>query len=258
MPKFSANITTLYQEFPLLERVAEAANAGFDAIEIQFPYAEDPVQLRAELDSAHMPLALMNVPVGDLMQGGQGLAAIPGREAAFEDALHQAYEYSGVLRPRALNVLAGRPASDHPPELCMEVFSSNLRKAYAITRELGIRLVTEPANTVDLPGFFLYGSQQTIDLIDVLPDIELSMQYDLYHMQVMEKDLLTRLPEVINKTGHIQFSDVPGRTQPGLGCIPFEAVFELIDSLDYQGYVGAEYFPTLATGETLGWLKAAK
>ena len=135
-----------------------------------------------------------------------------------------------------------------------DVFKSSLRKADQLTRELGIQLLTEPVNTIDLPGFYLQGSQQTLDLIDSLPDISLLMQYDLYHMQMMESDLETRLPEVIQKIGHIQFSDVPDRTEPGLGCIDFEAIFKLIDELDYDGYVGAEYFPTTETNESFGWL----
>ncbi|MFT5504676.1 MAG: hydroxypyruvate isomerase [Gammaproteobacteria bacterium] len=256
MLKFSANISTLYREYPLLDRIGEAAEAGFDAIEVQFPYEEKPELFRALLDLHQLPLALMNFPVGDLMQGGQGLAAIPGREAEFESALIQAREYAEILRPRSMNVLAGKPGPEHTFENCHDTFCSNLRKAYSVTKDLGIQLVTEPVNTVDLPGFFLSGSQQTIDLIDSLPDIELSMQYDLYHMQMMEFDLLDRLPSVINKTGHIQFSDVPKRTQPGPGCIDFKAAFELIETLGYAGYVGAEYFPTIHTSETLGWLKA--
>ena len=114
-------------------------------------------------------------------------------------------------------------------------------------------MLTEPVNTIDLPGFFLSGSQQTLDLIDSLPEIELQMQYDLYHMKMMESGLATRLPEVIHRVGHIQFSDVPNRTEPGLGCINFEEIFDLIDSLDYDGYVGAEYFPTLETSRSFEW-----
>ncbi len=258
MLKFSANISTLFREFQLLERISESAKAGFDAIETQFPYEENPEKFRVELDAHQVPLALMNNLAGDYMEGGQCLAAVPGRESEFEYALIQAREYAEILQPRSLNVLAGRPGSEHSVDSCQKVFCSNLRRAYAVTHDLGIQLVTEPANTIDLPGFFLHGSQQTIDLIDSLTDIELSMQYDLYHMQVMEADLISGLPAVIEKTGHIQFSDVPNRTQPGLGVINFDQIFELIDSLGYEGYVGAEYFPTVHTSETLEWLKARR
>lgn len=255
MPRFSASISTLFPEFPIIERIGEAATAGFDAIEIQFPYTEDPGALRAELESHRLPLVLMNFPVDDLMQGGEGLAAVPGREAEFEAALDQAREFAEILRPQAMNLLAGRPGPGHDPALCETVFKTNLGKAYALTSQLGISLLTEPVNTVDLPGFFLHDSQQALDLIEALPGIELSIQYDLYHMQMMRADLLTQLPAVIDRVGHIQFSDMPGRTEPGRGSINFKACFELIDALGYQGYVGAEYFPTVATSATLGWLK---
>jgi hydroxypyruvate isomerase len=135
------------------------------------------------------------------------------------------------------------------------VFETSLRKACALTRELGIQLLTEPVNTIDQPGFFLSTEQQTLELIDAMPDIDLRMQYDLYHMQMMGSNLLTSLPSVIDRVGHIQFSDLPGRTEPGLGKIDFEQIFRLIDSLGYQGYVGAEYFPTVATPASLDWLK---
>jgi len=255
MPNFSANISTLFREFPLLERIGQAGAAGFDAIEIQFPYTEEPGALRGELEAHRLPLVLMNFPVGDLTQGGEGLAAVPGREAEFEAALGEAREFAEILRPRAMNLLAGRPGPEQDPALCDAVFKTNLGKAYALTSQLGIRLLTEPVNNVDLPGFLLHDAQQTLDLIEALPGIELWMQYDLYHMRMMGADLLTQLPAVIDRVGHIQFSDLPGRTEPGRGSIDFKACFDLIDTLGYPGYVGAEYFPTVATSASLNWLK---
>jgi len=254
MLRFSANISTLFPELPMTERIGAAAAAGFDAIEIQFPYDEDPLELRAALDAAGLPLVLMNFPVGDLMRGGEGLAAVPGRETEFEQALRQARDYAEILRPDAMNLLAGRPDARHGHADCQAAFEASLRKAYWFTQDVCIRLLTEPVNSIDLPGFFLDGSQQVLELIAAMPDIELGMQYDLYHMQMMEGDIESRLPVVIGDVGHIQFSDLPGRTEPGLGSIDFTAVFALIDSLPYEGYVGAEYFPTVATTDTLAWL----
>jgi hydroxypyruvate isomerase len=253
MPKFSANISTLFRELPLIERIGAAADVGFEAIEIQFPYDEDPIALKTEIDQYGLKLALMNFPAGDLMTGGEGLAAIPDREMEFELALNSARQFAEVLKPRAINLLAGKPGTQHSSVECEAVFKRNLHRAGLLTRELGIQLLTEPVNTIDLPGFFLSGSQQTLDLIESLPEIELQMQYDLYHMQIMESDLITRLPEVIHQVGHIQFSDVPNRTEPGLGSIDFDEMFNLIDSLDYDGYVGAEYFPTIETSRSFEW-----
>jgi hydroxypyruvate isomerase len=255
VPRFSANISTLFREVSLFERIGLVAAAGFDAIEIQFPYDQDPAVLRAELETQNLPLVLMNFPVGDLMAGGEGLAAVPGREVEFEQALSESRKFAEVLRPAAMNLLAGKPDLRHDRAQCRAVFESSLRKASALTRQLGIQLLTEPVNSIDLPGFFLSTEQQTLDLIDAMPDIDLRMQYDLYHMQMMGSDLLTSLPEVIDRVGHIQFSDLPGRTEPGLGIIDFEQIFKLIDALGYQGYVGAEYFPTVTTSASLDWLK---
>lgn len=154
-----------------------------------------------------------------------------------------------------MNLLAGRPGAHHDRASCEAVFKSSLRKASLVTADLGIKLLIEPVNTIDLPGFFLSGSQQALDLIETMPDIELALQYDLYHMQMMESDLATRLPEIIERVGHIQFSDVPGRREPGSGSIDFDHLFDLIDDLGYQGYVGAEYFPAVSTSNSLDWLK---
>ena len=255
MPRFAANLTTLFRELPLLERAGAAAAAGFDAIEIQFPYAEDPRALRAAFDAAGLPLVLMNFPVGDLMQGGEGLAAVPGREAEFEQAAAKARHYAQVLRPRAMNLLAGRPHAGRDRGACEAAFRANLERASEVTRELGIRLLTEPVNSVDLPGFFLDDSAQALELIADMPGIELGLQYDFYHAHMMGADIAAQLPAIIDRVGHIQFSDAPGRTEPGLGVIDFDALFALVDELAYPGYVGAEYFPTCATADTLAWLE---
>ena len=258
MPLFSANISTLFRELPMVERIEQAAASGFDAIELQFPYAEDPIALRAALDRADLPLVLMNFPVGDLMSGGQGIAAVPDRAAEFDDALHTAAEYASILRPRAMNLLAGCPARELSREDCESRFRQNLLKAFEMSRALGIDLLIEPVNTRDLPGFLISDTRQALGVIERLPEIELRLQCDCYHMQMMGEAPLARLPQIIDQVGHIQFSDLPNRTEPGLGELDFGAIFDLLDRLGYRGYVGAEYFPTRPTGETLGWLKARR
>lgn len=255
MPRFAANLSTLFRELPLLERAAAAAAAGFDAVEIQFPYAEDPEALRAAFDAAGLPLVLMNFPVGDLMRGGEGLAAVPGREAEFEKAAATARRYARILQPRAMNLLAGRPRAGLDRGACEAAFRESLERAHAVTRELGIRLLTEPVNSIDLPGFFLDDCDLAVKLITDMPGIELDLQYDFYHAHMMGADIAEQLPAIIGRVGHIQFSDVPGRTEPGLGVIDFDALFTLVDELAYPGHVGAEYFPTRATADTLAWLE---
>ena len=237
----------------MLERISLAATAGFQAIEIQFPYDEDPVALKRQLDKCQMDLVLMNFPVGDLMTGGQGLAAVPGRETEFQNVLPQVKHYAEILQPKAMNLLAGRPDSTHHQDQCYHAFASNLRQAFVLTQGLGITLVTEPVNSKDWPGFYLSSSDFAIALIERLSDVEFFIQYDFYHSHLMEEDIKTQLPQIIQHVRHIQFSDVPGRTEPGLGALDFEGLFALIDALEYSGYVGAEYFPTKNTIDTFDW-----
>ncbi len=155
-----------------------------------------------------------------------------------------------------MNLLAGRPGPHHDRASCEASFRSSLRKAGQLTRDLGIKLLIEPDNTTDMPGFFLNGSQQALDLIETMPNIELFLQYDLYHMQMMESDLAIRLPSIIDRIGHIQFLDLPDRREPGPdGVIDFDHLFNLIDELGYQVYLGVEYFPVASTSNSLDWLK---
>ena len=254
MPGFSANISTLFREYALTERVDRAALAGFDAIEVQFPYGDDPIQLRAALDRSDLPLALMNFPAGDLLSGGEGLAGIPGRERDFDTALAAAREFAALLRPRAMNLLAGRPSVQRAGDHCYSLLQSQLLAAAEVADELGFRLLVEAVNPTDLPGFLLDSIERAMAMIDALPQIELQLQYDCYHAAMMGEDPLKQLPPIIQRIGHIQFSDLPGRTEPGLGRLDFDAIFALIDQLGYAGFVGAEYFPTVATEDTFAWL----
>lgn len=258
MPRFSANVSTLFPEVEMPARIARAAECGFDAIELQFPYDEDPLALRAALDQAGLPLVLMNFPAGDLLRGGQGLAGVPGRETAFAEALEHARYHAELLRPRAMNLLAGRASPAQDPAPCLALLREQLLLAAEFTEAAGIRLLIEAVNTIDLPGFLVADTRTVIGLIEELPQIDLRLQYDCYHMALMEGDPLQRLPQIIDRIGHIQFSDVPGRTEPGLGRLDFEAIFDLVDTLDYAGWVGAEYFPTVRTEQTLGWLRARR
>ena len=258
MPQFSANISTLFREVGMPARIARAAACGFDAIELQFPYDVDPRALRAELDRNGLPLVLMNFPAGDLLQGGRGLAGADGSEPAFSRALDNARRHAEILRPRAMNLLAGCAAPDQNRQVCLERFCGQLLRAAEITEELGCHLLIEAVNTIDLPGFLIADAEAAIALIDELPQIDLRLQYDCYHMAQMSADPIEQLPGLIDRIGHIQFSDLPGRTEPGLGRLDFDAIFDLVDALDYQGWIGAEYFPTLPTEQTLGWLQARR
>ena len=242
----------LFREHALLDRPRLARRAGFRAIEVQFPYdipAEAWLGVKRRLK---MPIVLFNVPAGDLVAGGQGLAGVPGREADFRTALDHAAAYAKILKPRAVNVLAGAPQGDRARGL--ETFVANLRLAARVMAELGVGVVVEPINDRDRPGFLVPTIEEALAAIDWADHPNLSLQADLYHMQIMEGDLTRTLERHLDRIGHIQFADVPARGEPGTGEINFPFVFEALDRLGYDGWVGAEYRPSGPTETTLEWL----
>lgn len=245
----------LYTELPLLERFEVARKAGFRAVEIQFPYDTPVEDLYDAKRRAGVDIALINFPAGDLAAGGQGLAAVPGREAMFEEAVLAGLKYARVLRPRCMNVLAGMPATGTGRERCMETLAKNLRLAAETMADLGVKVTTEAVNPRDRPGFFLTSTGDALAAIDFADHPNLAVQYDVYHMQIVEGDLATTLEAHIDRIGHIQFADVPGRAEPGTGEINFGYLFQTIDRLGYEGWVGAEYTPSGETSDTLGWFR---
>lgn len=239
----------------MLDRIELAAAAGFEAIEIQFPYDQNPARLKQALQSAALPLVLFNFPAGDFKSGGQGNAAVPGREAEFAASIDEAYEYAKILQPYNINILSGRPAPGLNRDDCMLVLKTNLNRAISAFSDLRLNIVTEAINTIDVPGFFLPNVTQVAELIASIKPHQLGIQFDIYHMQKMLVDLEHSLRENMPLIRHIQFADAPGRREPGTGSINFTKIFNLIDQLGYEGYVGAEYFPQVTTTESLDWLK---
>jgi hydroxypyruvate isomerase len=257
VPRFSANLSTLFLERPALQRPQAAHDAGFRAVEIQFPYEHDADAWARAIGDAGVELALINAPVGDLLAGGPGLAAMPGREAEFRQALVQARRYAERLAPRSLNILAGWPPAALGREVCLDVLTGNLRLAAEAMAGIGVRVLLEAVNTRDRPGYLVASSDAALEIIDRAGHANLGLQYDLYHMQVMEGDLTRTLQRLHARIGHIQFADHPGRHEPGTGEIDFAHLFEVIDALGYDGFVGAEYLPSRPTEQTLDWLRAA-
>lgn len=254
MLRFSANLSTLFLEHPELERPKAARAAGFEAVEVQFPYDHPAAAWKAALGTAGLGLVLFNIPVGDMMSGGLGLASVPGREQQFKDAVAQAFGYAQLLKPRNVNVLTGWPGAQFEREACLDTLANNLRYAAETMAQLGVGVVMEAVNTVDRPGYLISNTQDALNVIDRAAHPNLGIQYDLYHMQIMEGDLIRTLQTHHERIGHIQFADNPGRHEPGSGEINFANVFAQIAGLPYSGYVGAEYLPSRRTEETLGWM----
>ncbi len=255
MLRFSANLSMLFAEQPLIARPAAAAAAGFTGVEVQFPYAVPAADFAAACGDAGVAVAMFNIPTGDFDTGGPGLAAMPGREIEFRDAVTRAVSYVEALTPRSINVIAGRPPADIDPADCQAVLAANLRHAAECFADLGVRVTLEAINTHDVPGYPVATTSAAVAVLDRADHPNLALQYDAYHMQVMEGDLLNTLAAHLPRIGHIQFADNPGRHEPGTGEINYENVFAAIADSDYDGWVGAEYRPSRETAATLGWMQ---
>lgn len=251
MLKFSANLSMLFTERPLPERFAAARAAGFSAVEIQFPYELGVAELQHRLAENSLELVLINVPAGDLMSGGNGLACVPGEEKAFRAAVAQAREYAAALQVPTVNVLSGRRVPGVPVETCEAVLVGNLGHAVDEFRDIGVTTVVEAINIFDMPRYLVHAMDDMLRLVQAVP--RLKMQFDCYHMSRMGEDVVATLRANLAQVGHVQFADSPGRHEPGTGRVDLDAVFTLLRDSAYAGWCGAEYRPSRRTEDTLGW-----
>ena len=253
MPRFAANLTMLFAEMPFLDRFAAAKAAGFSGVEYLFPYDYDKADLREQLDEYGLIQGLHNLPAGNWATGERGIAILPDRVDEFRDGVARAISYAKALDCRQLNCLVGIAPRTADPFEMNEVLVENLRfAADALGRER-IRLLVEPINTLDIPGFFLNKTEQAVQLIADVRSSNLFIQYDIYHMQVMEGDIARSLQKHLPRIAHVQLADNPGRNEPGTGEINYPFLFRHLDTLGYRGWVGCEYKPRTTTVDGLGW-----
>ena len=252
----AANISLLFAELPLLARIQAAAVAGFDGVEIQFPYELPAIQLKEALARVGLPLRLINLPAGDLMRGGPGLAAVPARKAEFEAALQEALSYAAMVRPACVNVLPGRLAEGVSREQALACLVANLRQTAEAFAVLGIQVLCEAINPLDMPGFLLNTPQQLDEVLRAVNHPNLLAQFDIYHMARQGLDIPAGLQLLAGRIGHVQFADCPGRGEPGSGQLDFAPLLQALQASGYHGWLGAEYKPTLPTEQTLAWLPA--
>lgn len=253
--KIAANLSLLFTELPLLDRVVAARAAGFDGVEIQFPYEVPAIALKEALQRAGMPLLLINLPAADLMSGGPGLAAVPARQAEFDAALQEALSYAALVRPALVNVLAGRLAEGLTREQALACLVDNLRKTAQAFQLLGIGVLVEAINPLDMPGFLINTPEQLHALLEAVGQPNLAVQYDLYHMARQGLDLQAGIALLAGRIGHVQFADCPGRGAPGSGQLDFSAALAALRQADYRGWLAAEYRPDArGTVAGLGWL----
>jgi hydroxypyruvate isomerase len=255
MPKFAANLNMLYQEYPLLERIERAANAGFRGVEILYPYGEDIDAIKAALDARDVELVLFNVPAGNVAAGDRGFANDPRRVDEYRAAVDLALTVQKTLPAPRFNTIVGRCLPDIPISKQFETVKANLSFAAGATEKQGVTLCVEPLNAIDTPGFLVPTSTQMLALIDEIGHPNLRLQYDFYHQQRMEGNLVAFFADHIGQIGHVQIADSPDRHEPGTGEINYDYVFEKIDELGYDGWVSLEYKPSTTTEASLGWLK---
>jgi hydroxypyruvate isomerase len=256
MPKFAANLTMLFNELPFLDRFEAAAAAGFTAVEYLFPYAYPAEALAERLRTFGLTQVLHNLPAGNWEAGERGIAILPDRVGEFRDGVAKAIAYARVLDCRQINCLAGIVPRESDSERIHATFVENLRFAAAALAAENIKLLIEPINTRDIPGFYLNRTQAALDIIGAVGSGNLYLQYDIYHMQVMEGDLARSMQAHLPQIAHVQLADNPGRHEPGSGEINYPFLFAHLDRIGYKGWIGCEYKPATTTLGGLSWYAA--
>ena len=255
MPRFAANLTMLFTEHPFLDRFQHAAKAGFKAVEFLFPYAFTVAEIRQRLDTHQLQLVLHNLPAGNWDAGERGIACHPDRVVEFRDGVAKAITYAKALGVKQLNCLAGKTPAGVSEAVVRQTFVDNLRYAAAELKQHGLKLLVEPVNTVDIPGFYLNRTAQALAVLDDVGADNAFVQYDIYHAQRMEGELAATMQKHLARIGHIQLADNPGRNEPGTGEINYPFLFAHLDRIGYDGWIGCEYKPATTTDAGLGWLQ---
>ena len=254
MPRFCANLTMMFNEVPFLDRFEAAAKAGFKAVEFLFPYDFPAAEIRTRLDGNGLQQVLFNMPPGDWAAGERGTAVLPGRQADFRAGVMKALDYASLLGCKRLHCMAGIPVAGATPGAAANLFVANLAWAAEKAHAAGVMLVIEPINHRDMPGYMLNTTGQAAAVIEALGADRVRLLFDVYHCQVTEGDVTSRMKALLPVIGHIQVADVPARNEPGTGEIGWRYVFGQMDRLGYDGWVGCEYRPAGKTVDGLGWL----
>lgn len=244
--KLAANISLMFSDLPLLDRIQKAAELGFQGVEVQFPYELPVNDWQQALAEHQLPLALINLPAGDFMQGGAGLASHPERQAEFISALHQARPYIEALQPDVLNILAGRLVEGYSREICLAQLQQNLELACELLSDLPVCITCEPINNLDQPSYLTPRVDDWIQLANHIKHPAFGLQLDIYHAARMGDDPLQIIKHQADQLAHIQFADYPGRSHPDSGTLNLMDCFLQLQKNDYQGWIAAE-FPCLST-----------
>ncbi len=255
MPRFSANLTMLFTEVPLLDRFAAARRAGFTAVELVSPYEHPAADVAAAARDAGVEVVLFNLPAGDWARGDRGMACDPARAGEFRAGVARALDYARILGCPRLHAMAGIRPPDAPEAAVRAAYLESLRFAGSALAAHGLTLLVEGINGRDMPGYYLQTSAQAFALMDEAGVPNLMYQYDCYHMHLVEGDLARTLERRLPRIGHVQIADAPGRHEPGTGEIDYRALLPHLDRIGYRGFVGCEYRPLAGTEAGLAWMR---
>ena len=258
MPQFAANLSMMFNEVPFLDRFALAAKAGFKGVEFLFPYDHPAAEIAARLKDNGLQQVLFNAPAGDFGKGERGMAAIPGKQAAFRDSIKLALEYATTLACPRLHIMAGLKPEVVAHDTLTAVYGANLAYAAEECAKVGVKPIIEPINHRDIPGFFLNTTDQAAAIIAAIGPEKLGLQFDLYHCQITEGDVVKRVEKHLPLIAHMQVADTPGRHEPGTGEVNWPFVFKTIDALGFRGWIGCEYRPAGETLAGLSWFAPYK
>ena len=255
MPKFAANLTMLYNDLDFLDRFAAAHADGFSGVEYLFPYAFPKEALAERLQRHDLTQVLHNLPAGNWEAGERGIGCLPDRVGEFQEGVGRAIEYATTLGCGQVNCLTGIAPDSVSADVLERTLVDNLSFAADKLREAGIRLLVEPVNTRDIPGFYLSDTRHAERLLDAVGSDNLFIQYDCYHMQIMEGDIVKTVERLLPRIAHMQLADVPARNEPGTGELNYPFLFAEFDRMGYTGWIGCEYKPAGRTSEGLSWIR---
>jgi len=255
MPKFAANLSWLFTNLDFKDRFAAAAGAGFTGVECLFPYDHAAAEVAELLHANGLEQVLINAPPGDWDSGERGIGCLPGRHDDFRRSVEQALAYAKRIECPRIHVMAGAVPDGVDPKKMQDQFIENLSFAADICGRAGVRVLIEPINTVDMPGYFLCHPDQAVAIIDEVASPHLALQFDIYHVAMMGLDIARHIKRHLPRVAHFQIAGMPGRNEPVGGDIDYPALFDLIDGLEYDGWVGCEYRPRESTLDGLGWLR---
>lgn len=257
MPRFAANLTMMYREVDFLDRFSAAAKDGFTAVEYLFPYEYPAEKLAALLQEHGLRQVLFNAPAGDWNKGDRGSTSLPGREKEFKEGFRKALEYAGVLECPRIHAMAGIVPDDADRAKMRATYIENLAWAAEEAQGAGVEVLIEPIAPRNMPGFFLNLQSEAHAVIEGIGKSNIKVLFDYFHCQVGEGDLAFKTRKYLEKpsrVGHIQIAGVPERQEPNVGEVNYEYLFNLIDSLGFEGWIGCEYIPRGGTSDGLVWL----